>query len=48
MVFKDSNVELIASFRLSQNVTGAVVKSIEFARRGRLGLTKQIILGMLR
>lgn len=36
MVFRDSNMELTASFRLSQSSSStAAVKSIEFARRGR-------------
>ena len=34
MVFKDSDMSLAASFRLSQSLSAAV-KSIEFARRGR-------------
>ena len=33
MVFRDSDMELTASFRLSSSLTA--VKSIEFARRGR-------------
>ena len=33
MVFRDSDIELTASFRLSSSLTA--VKSIEFARRGR-------------